>query len=104
EVALLLFFSAEGDDCGANKAESQDVGHRRRPGQRPFLPEDDLRHQACAAPAKFPGPGNSGPATLVKFSLPGSQIFETHIERIFPSLVPVLRNVGSEPAAQILAK
>src|SRR5271167_807249 len=104
DVALFLRFGTVGNDGWADEAQTKRIGHGRRFDASHLFPEKGLLHQCGAAASVFLGPGNCGPAAFLESFLPGAQVREGLFHGFFTPLVPVLRNVGSKPRAEFVAK
>ena len=102
--ALFLSAGSVSDDRWADQAQTESIGHRRGFKTRHFFPEHRLLHQCGAAATIFFGPGNCRPTAFMKFSLPGPQVREGFLQRLFAPFGPVLGNVGLQPGAELVAK
>src|SRR5271155_2023538 len=104
DEAGFLRVGAAGDDSGADEAEAERVGHGRSFNAGHFFPEERLLHERGAAAAVFFGPGDSGPAAVVEFALPGAKVGIGFFEGLFAPVGPVFGGVGGEPGAEFIAE
>src|SRR3984957_7430384 len=72
EITLFVLRRAEGDNRRPDQSESDDVGHGRSLGARPFFDENDLLHPRGAASTEIFRPRNSRPTFVVELALPGA--------------------------------
>ncbi len=109
QIALLLFLGAPMDQRRAQQAHADRAGQDRRAGAEILLVEDDLLHEAGAAPAIFLRPGDADPAGGVHFLLPGAAAFQrlaigrdALVLRVLD--LEVVGQVRVEPGAQLAAE
>ena len=105
EEPFLLRVGAESDDGWADQHEAENIGERRRTGQRHLFGEDDLLHERGAAAAEFLGPIDAGPAGRENLFLPLAQEFKTREHLVFGAMFfPIGGDVGMQPGAQLIAE
>ena len=109
QIALFLFLAAPVDQRRAEQVHADRAGQDRRAGAEILLVEDNLLHEAGAAPAIVLRPGDADPAGRMHLLLPGAAALQrlaigrdTLVLRILD--LEVVGQVGFEPGAELAAE